>query len=175
MKALVSIIMGFFSGILIYFMAALVFASTESSPSPVFVGFFLIGGWILSAYIIKRNAHSLSRVFSRGFLLGAAEWLFLIPASMIFSGKAVSDAVATSSGSGAAKAGAVVGGGIVTTLTGGVAIAMALACLLGFAVAHFLGREMQPEPGRANKQCPECAEMVQEQAKKCRFCGYTFE
>jgi hypothetical protein len=48
---------------------------------------------------------------------------------------------------------------------------MAIACLVGFAVAHLMGREMRPERPSPTKKCPECAELVQEAARKCKHCG----
>ena len=40
--------------------------------------------------------------------------------------------------------------------------------------------QVNPEPAaaaeqRAMKQCPDCAEMVLEAARKCRYCGYRFD
>ena len=86
----------------------------------------------------------MSRVVSRGFLLGAAEWLAVIPVGMIFSGRAVTETV-SSQPSGAEVVGATVAAGLVSFITGGVAVVMAFTCLLGFAVAYFMGREMQPK------------------------------
>ena len=42
------------------------------------------------------------------------------------------------------------------------------------------GGQVDPEPAatadqRAMKQCPDCAEMVLEAARKCRYCGYRFD
>ncbi|MGQ4807874.1 hypothetical protein NKDENANG_01239 [Candidatus Entotheonellaceae bacterium PAL068K] len=74
-------------------------------------------------------------MFSRGFLLGAAEWLAMIP------------------------------------IGGGVAIEMAAACMLGFAVSYFIGREMKPEAVRPTRTCLECAELIQAAARKCKHCG----
>lgn len=173
MKAIVAILMGFFSGFLIYMMAAMIFIK-DNSPSSLFVFITWIGGWVLSSYIILRGAKTLSKVFSRGFLIGAAEWLLMIPAGLILTGKAVSETVTASGGSGAATAGAAIGGGFLAFLSGGVSIFMAVLCLIGFTVSFFMGREMKTEVSSPSKKCPECAELVQAEAKKCRYCGANF-
>ncbi len=165
---LVALAMGFFSGFLVYMAAAMLF--TEGQPSPAFVFIIFLGGWAVSVVILLRGARSVSRVFTRGFLLGAAEWLAMIPVGMILSGRHLSQ-TATRGASDAEMAGATIGAGIVSFVTGGVAIAMAIVCLVGFAVAHLMGREMKPEPAGPTKRCPDCAELIQEAAKKCKHCG----
>lgn len=174
MKLLVALLMGFLSGVLVYLLAAMVLlpgiATSEAPPAAAFAGFAMVvffGGWGLSTFVILRDAQTLSRVFSRGFLLGAAEWLALIPASMLSLGGS-----ALTRGVGEAElAGATLALGFVSAVTGDFAITMALACLLGFAVAHFMGREMQPEMPAPGRTCPECAERIQAAARRCRFCG----
>lgn len=170
MKTFVAIVMGFFSGFLIYLELAMVFTDPTKGkgPGPLFVFITFVGGWILTSYLIRKGAKSVSKVFSRGFLIGAAEWLLMIPVGLIFSGKGV---VGTGAQTSAEQAGAAIGGGIFAFLTGGVAVAMAVVCLIGFAISYFLGREMKPEETLNTKKCPQCAEMIKADAKKCRFCG----
>ena len=169
MKVIVGIVLGFFSGFLIYMASAMLFTSGVPSGAFVFVTFF--GGWVLSTIILVRGARTVSKVFSRGFLLGAAEWLVMIPVGMIFSGKALTETVTQGTSTGAEVAGATIGAGLISFITGGVSIAMALVCLLGFAVSYFIGQEMKPEAPTPTRPCPECAELIQAAARKCKHCG----
>jgi hypothetical protein len=174
MKVLVAIVMGLLSGLLLYVMAGMLSAdlSGKSEPSVgLWLAVFFVG-WGLSTVALARGAQTVSRVFRRGFLLGAAEWLVMAAVGLVFSGKAVSSATEAAGTSNTAQhAGAVVGGGIVAMIAGGFSVFMAVVCLIGFVIAYFITREMKDTSGVPTRKCPECAEMVQADARKCRYCG----
>jgi hypothetical protein len=175
MRTAVAIAMGLISGLLIYMMAAMLTTdfSARAGPSPLFVFVTFVGGWVVSAWLLRRSAGRTSAVFRRGFLLGAGEWLAMALVGILFSGRAVASTTSQIGGSEAGAAGAVIGGGITAALTGGLSLFMAIGCLAGFSVAYFLGREMKDITATPTRKCPDCAEMVQAEARKCRHCGAT--
>src|SRR5882672_1615064 len=170
MKLVFAIVLGIISGFLIYMMGAMLTAdfSNARETSGLWVAFGFFGGTALSAWLLQRGARTVSAVFRRGFLLGAAEWLCMAFVGLVFSGRAVTATVAQGGGSDAAAAGAVIGGGVIASITGGVSIFMAIVCLIGFTIAYFIGREMRDTTTTPTRKCPECAEMVQAEARKCR-------
>lgn len=172
MRLVAALLQGCMAGFLVYMAAAMLVVdpTNGSSVSPAFVSITFFGGWAASTYFLYRGAPTVTRVVSRGALVGAAEWLVIGLAGIVMSGHLV----AASAGAGksdAATAGAAIGGGVVALLSGGVAVGMAVVCLIVFAVAYFAGREMTNTSGTPSKKCPECAEMVQAEARKCKHCG----
>ena len=123
-RVLVAFTLGLFSGFLIYVADAMLFTGSASSAEAVLLRGWavFIGGWAISGSLLLWGTRTTTQVFKRGFLLGAVEWLGMIP--VMFSGKQPS---------------------LTMTRWAGVAGLMAVACLVGFAVVYFVVREVKSE------------------------------
>ena len=122
-------------------------------------------------WLLLRGSRSVARVLSRGFLLGAVEWILFGFAQLVLAGRVVTKSLHSSPRSVAGDAGTILGGGLASALAGGVSIAMVLLCLLGFTLTRLMRREMKTEAASPRRRCPECAESIQPEAKRCRYCG----
>ncbi len=172
MRHIAGTIGGFCSGFLIYMMASMLFLDLTSkdvkTPGLVFVLVFFVGGWIISHAAIVQSTKGFAKPMARAFLIGSCEWLMMVLVGLIYSGK-----IASSVGP---STGAALGGGLIAIFTGGISIGMALFCAIGFFLFHFMGREgaSAMAADQEMKRCPDCAELIIAQARKCKHCGYQF-
>jgi len=168
-KVFAALVMGFFSGFLIYMAVFMLFAQREPSSSLVLI---TIGGaWFLSTWALLARARSFLNVCRRGFLLGVVEWLAMIPVALLVSGRAFVDTAEQFGGNDAALAGSAVGAGLSSFVGTGMAVGMALVCLLCYGVTFLFKREASRVLDTETKLCPFCAEPVMLAAIKCKHCG----
>jgi hypothetical protein len=170
MKILTAVVLGMFSGIL----TACAFASLFMGPAQpgdlassltnlFFLMLALVAGSCASTLWMLNQGATLSTVFRRGFLLGAAEWLAMIPVNLFSQARLATSHAGTLSSAGA------VGLGVAAIVGVGFMVAMSVICLICFGVAYLIGRETGVDA--ANAHCPSCAEIIKAAAKRCRFCG----
>ncbi|MBI4455265.1 MAG: hypothetical protein HY644_05130 [Acidobacteria bacterium] len=144
-RIIVAMIFGTFSGFLVYIIAALlrlVLNPSETAVPPLFFFAAFLGGWALSSFILLRKSRTLSVVFSRGFLMGATEWLFMIVMGFLYAGKAAASIISDPT----AAVGFLVGSGLIALVTGGFSLFMAMLCLIGFGISYLISRETPLEP-----------------------------
>jgi hypothetical protein len=137
MRTLVAIVLGFLSGVMLFLLSStLIDYAISEGPSLALALVVLSAGWAISAYFIRRHAATTSAVLCRGFLLGAAEWLAVIPANRSSPPdyQNLPNSVP-----------AVVGEALIHWLAG----AMAAGCLIAFAVAYLVGRQVAAAPPEA--------------------------
>lgn len=129
MKYVTAVVMGLLASGLVYIVSI-----PLPSPAPTLIALTF---WIASSFLLQRGAQTVAQVLGRGFLLGAAEWLLMIVATIVVAIIAI------------------IAGGLnglfKAALVGGVSLFMVLLCLAGFAIVHFWKREMKPDqPERAS-------------------------
>jgi hypothetical protein len=139
MKVFIGWSMGLLSGLVIYLMGSFAFLDLRTPVDTRIAGgaFLLFGGWIVSAFFLLRGAMSTTQVLSRGFLLGAAEWLLMIGVGFVRAGRMLDL-------TGIQTERSVVSGGIVASVLGGFSLFMIAICLAGFAVVQFWKRQKSP-------------------------------
>ncbi len=142
-RFVVALIAGGLSGCLIYMASYILFIGDDIAPN-WFVPVILLGSWAISTYFLLHGARTISNVIARSFLLGAAEWLAMIPIGLIMGGMTVAE-VTDEVSTDAEMAGAAFGGGIIAFVTGGVSIAMIFFCLLGYLITFLTTREMKQD------------------------------
>lgn len=154
MRILSALLVGLFSGFLIYMIFGLIIGPREvSSP---FVMTTFLGGWALTTYVVLNGAATVAKVWSSGGLIGAVEWLLFGLAMLLYSGKTLAEKPTF-------------GAGLNSMMGIALAVFMAIPCLILYFVTARISSELQP--GTARIKCPQCAETIAAEANKCQFCG----
>lgn len=167
MRHIPGTISGFFSGWLISTIAGTLIIDMKNPQtySPFISLTFFLLGWVLSHYLTVRGTQGFSKPMARAFLIGSGLWLTMAGAGLILSAKAVAST--------GAQAGALIGGGLAAFVMGGFSVSMAFACFIGFVIFYFVSRTSKSimSDDVTTKRCPECAELVNAAAIKCKHCG----
>lgn len=144
MRKALGLLLGLFSGLLIYLITAMFFLASGTVPPWFLVG-IVVAGTALCSWLILRGTQWPMQVLARGSLIGAVLWLLMIPATMILAAKGAS-AVAVSGASDAEQTGALIGSGLIAMMGVGLSLAMILICVACHVIARVLLRIMGRKP-----------------------------
>lgn len=167
MQVLSALVIGFLSGLLVYFTLGIIFV--RSVDITIAFG-ALILAWVITTRLVHRNARSAAHVWQRGGLVGAIEWLLVGFSSILFAGHALrptTEEATTQAG----LAGAGSAAGLLSLAGVGLSVVMALTSLLVWFVAKKSEEELAGS--RTRMPCPQCGRSISVEAKQCRFCGDT--
>ena len=135
-----ALLVGLFSGFLIYIIFGLVIGPKDVSP--LFIMTTFLGGWALTTYVVLNGASTAGKVWSSGALLGAGEWLLVGLAMLVYNGRTLAESEAVKGGNPIADSGAIFGA--LTSMIGiGLAAFMAIPCL----IIYFVARRISNDPG----------------------------
>jgi hypothetical protein len=158
MRILSALLVGLFSGILIYMIFGLITGPREVSSAFIMATF--LGGWAITTYVVLNGARTVAKVWSSGGLLGAVEWILFGLAMLLYGGNTTDEKPTF-------------GAGFSSMIGIGLALVMAIPCLIIYFRAGRIAGERHPDGARV--ECPQCAEPIGSEAKNCRLCGYTIK
>ena len=123
MRVLSALLVGLFSGFLIYIISGLVVGPRDVSP--LFIMTTFLGGWAFTTYVVLIGASTAPKVWARGGLLGAGEWLLVGFTMFVYSGRTVAES--EHPGDTGAAVNPIIGIGL--------AVCMAIPCLIIYFMA----------------------------------------
>lgn len=136
-----ALLVGLFSGFLIYVIFGLVIGPKDVSP--LFIMTTFLGGWAVTTYVVLNGASTAGKVWSSGGLLGAGEWLLVGLAMFVYNSRTVAESEAVKGANPSADSGAIFDG--LTSMIGiGLAALMAIPCLIIYFVARRISNEPVP-------------------------------
>ena len=158
MRILSALLVGLFSGFLTYMIFGLIIGPRDVSSPFVMATFF--GGWALTTYVVLNGAATVAKVWSIGGLIGAVEWLLFGLAMLLYGAKTLAEEPTFGAG--------------FTSLIGiGLALLIVIPCVIIYFMAGHIASGLQPDTARV--KCPQCAEPIADEAKKCSLCGVPFD
>ena len=168
MKWASAIFLGGLSAVMVYVIVGTVcLPLLPPMAREVFAPITLSAAWIGSAYLMLHEVRHSARVWVRGSLLGACEWIGMAALLVGLSGKVVWDVAEHSTTVGT------VGIGLMMTLLSmmgvGFSMVMVVMCLLTWFIANRFQREFQL--ATEMRYCPQCQQQLQGEADWCPQCG----
>jgi len=139
-----ALLVGLFSGFLIYVIFGLVIGPKDVSP--LFIMTTFLGGWAVTTVVVLNGTSTAGKVWSSGGLLGAGEWLLVGLAMLVYNGRTVAESEAVKAGNHLADSGAILGG-LTSMMTIGLAAFMAIPCL----IIYFMARRLSNDPCLKNE------------------------
>ncbi len=130
MRFLLALVLGGMSGVLLYLEIAIVLQASGSEVTQTFALILLAVTWSLSTWLFDRGASTTFIVLARAGVVGMLEWLAIIPVSFLLPMAAPGELEDPTAG--------LVAGGIISLITGSIALVGAGVCLL-LALIGLLG------------------------------------
>ena len=124
MRVLSALLVGLFSGFLIYIIFGLVIGPRDVSP--LFVMTTFLGGWAFTTYVVLIGATTASKVWARGGLMGAVEWLLVGLTMLMYHGRTLAESE---------NAAGTLGAALNPIIGIGLAVLMAIPCLIIYFMA----------------------------------------
>jgi hypothetical protein len=134
-----ALLVGLFSGFLIYIIFGFVIGPKDVSP--LFIMTTFLGGWAVTTYVVLNGASTAGKVWSSGGLLGAGGWLLVGLAMLVYNGRMLAESEAVKDGNPIADSCAIFGA--LTSMIGiGLTGFIAIPCL----IIYFVARRISNEP-----------------------------
>jgi chromate transport protein ChrA len=159
--AIVSGVMGFFSGVILLTMFLMILDSmfnitkdknAENSVIVILIILVILAlAWFFSSYLLTYQNDSISKTFARGFLLWATEWLLMVFVTLLTVSVT---SFASNKENTLSSAITFMAGGTTILISVGFCFLMSFGCMIGYAISILFPREMQPSSNEQNFETP---------------------
>lgn len=168
MKWTSAILLSSFSAVMIYIiLGTLCLPVLPPTAREFFAPLTLSAAWIGSVYLMTHEVTNSAKVWARGSLLGACEWIGMAALLVGLSGKVVWDAADHTTTAGTLGIGIMMS--LLSMMGVGFSMVMVVMCLMTWFIAHRLEKEFQL--AEKVRFCFECQQRLQAKAEWCPHCG----